>query len=115
VAMSGGAGGLSGGLWAHGARLRSGAAFVLDAVGFEERLAAADAVIAGEGRLDPQSLGGKIVGEIARRCAAAAKPLHLIVGQDALGGSAPEAIVSIAAAESLEEMRREAGRLARER
>jgi glycerate kinase len=115
VPMSGCAGGLSGGLWAHGARLRSGAAFVLDAVSFDGRLAAADAVISGEGRLDSQSLGGKIVGEIARRCARAGKPLHLIVGEDGLGGQAPGSFSTIAEAESLEEMRREAVEVARER
>jgi len=115
VPMGGCAGGLSGGLWAHGARLRSGAAFVLDAVGFDERLAAADAVIGGEGRLDPQSLAGKIVGKIARRCTAAGKPLHLIVGEDALGGDAPASISTVAEAAALEEIAQRAGELARER
>jgi glycerate kinase len=104
VAMSGCAGGLSGGLWAHGARLRSGAAFALDAVSFDERLAAADAVIGGEGRFDSQSLEGKIVGEIAQRCTAAGRPLHLIVGESALEGIAPGAIATVAAASSLAEM-----------
>jgi glycerate 2-kinase len=115
VPMSGCAGGLSGGLWAHGARLRSGAAFVLDAVGFDERLAAADAVIAGEGRLDPQSLEGKIVGEIARRCADAGKPLHLIVGENGLGDRAPASIFTVSEAGSPEEMTERAGEIARER
>jgi glycerate kinase len=115
VPMSGCAGGLSGGLWAHGARLRPGAAFVLDAVGFDQRLAVADAVIGGEGRLDSQSLGGKIVGEIAERCAEAGKPLHLIVGEDALGGGAPASISTVVHAESLEEITQRAGDLARER
>jgi glycerate kinase len=115
VPMSGCAGGLSGGLWAHGARLRSGAAFVLDRVGFDARLAAADAVIGGEGRLDSQSLGGKIVGEIARRCAEAGEPLHLIVGEDALGDEAPISISTVAQAESLEEVVQKAGELARGR
>jgi len=115
VPMGGCAGGLSGGLWAHGAELRPGAAFVLGAVGFDARLAAADAVIAGEGRLDSQSLGGKIVGEIARRCAEAGKPLHLIVGEDSLGGKAPASFSTLARAESLEEMTQKAGELARER
>ena len=108
VPMSGCAGGLSGGLWAHGARLRSGAAFILDALRFDERLAAADAVVSGEGRFDPQSLEGKVVGEIARRCVAAGKPLHLIVGENALGDGASAAISTIAAAETLAEMRQRA-------
>jgi glycerate kinase len=115
IPMSGCAGGLSGGLWAHGAQLRSGASFVLDVVGFDERLAAADAVISGEGRLDPQSLGGKIVGEIANRCTRTGKPLHLIVGHDSLGSQRPAAISTVAEAETLEEMGRRAGEAARER
>jgi glycerate kinase len=115
VSMSGCAGGLSGGLWAHGARLRPGAAFVLEAVSFNQRLAAADAVISGEGRLDSQSLGGKIVGEIGRRCAEAGKPLHLIVGQNALGTEVPGPISTVVEAKTLAEMRREASRMARER
>lgn len=115
VPMSGCAGGLSGGLWAHGAGLCSGAAFVLDAVGFDARLAAAGAVIGGEGRLDSQSLGGKIVGEIARRCAEAGKPLHLIVGEDALGDEVPASISTVAKAESLEEIALKAEEQARER
>lgn len=111
VAMSGCAGGLSGGLWAHGARLRPGAAFVLDAIGFDARLRVADAVVSGEGRFDAQSLEGKVVSEIAVRCAAAKKPLHLIVGDADPAVAPPAAISSITQAESLEEMRRVASRL----
>jgi glycerate kinase len=110
VPMSGCAGGLSGALWAYGARLRPGAAFVLDAVDFDARLSRADAVLSGEGRFDSQSLGGKIVGEIASRCARAGKPLHLVVGKDGFDGDPPAAISSISRAGSLEEMRR-AGRV----
>lgn len=115
VPMSGCAGGLSGGLWAHGARLRSGAVFVLDAVGFDARLTDADAAIAGEGRFDSQSLEGKIAGEITARCAAAGKPFHLIVGQNALPSAPPASISSISQAGSLEEIRQTAFRLAGER
>jgi glycerate kinase len=105
VPMTGCAGGLSGGLWAHGAELRPGAAFVLDAVGFDERLGRADAVVSGEGRFDSQSLAGKIVGEIATRCARAGKPLHLIVGKNGFGGDLPPSIASITEAGSLQEIR----------
>lgn len=81
LAFGGCAGGLSGGLWAaFDAELRSGAEFVLDLLGFEQRLAACAAVITGEGRVDGQSLGGKIVGEVARRARGAGRPLHLVVG-----------------------------------
>jgi glycerate kinase len=80
--MTGCAGGLSGGLWAaFGAELLPGASAVLDAVGFDQRLGRADACVSGEGRLDSQSLAGKLIGEVARRCRAGARPLHVIAGQ----------------------------------
>lgn len=104
VPMSGCAGGLSGGLWAHGADLRPGADFVLDALDFDSRLARAYAVVSGEGRFDSQSLEGKIVGTIATRCAAAGKPLHLIVGENALASDLLPAISSITEATTLKEI-----------
>jgi glycerate 2-kinase len=105
VPMTGCAGGLSGGLWSHGADLRSGAAFVLDAVDFDERLGRADAVVSGEGRFDSQSLAGKVVGEIATRCARAGKPLHLVVGENGFEGELPPSVTSITEAGSLPEIR----------
>ena len=49
--MTGAAGGLSGALWAeHGARLQDGPAFVLGALGFDERMREAAFVVTGEGR-----------------------------------------------------------------
>jgi glycerate 2-kinase len=85
-AMTGAAGGLSGGLWAaFGARLVPGAAFVLGLLGFDRRLEHADAAVTGEGRLDSQSLAGKLTGEVARRCRGARVPAHAIAGEVALG------------------------------
>lgn len=82
VPMTGAAGGLAGGLWAaHNAKLVSGAGFVLDALGFDARMRAARAVVTGEGRLDRQSLVGKLVGEVATRCRQAGVPCHAIVGR----------------------------------
>jgi glycerate kinase len=87
--MTGAAGGLSGGLWAaFGAELVSGAAFVLDAVGFDARMRAARAVITGEGKLDEQSLVGKVISEVATRSRQAGVPCDAIVGTrelDAMG------------------------------
>jgi glycerate 2-kinase len=81
VSMTGAAGGLSGGLWAaFGAELVPGAAFVLDAVGFDARMRAARAVVSGEGKLDQQSLVGKIVSEVATRARQAGVPCHAVVG-----------------------------------
>jgi glycerate kinase len=113
--MTGCAGGLSGGLWAaFGAELRGGAEFVLELLGFAERLAAADVVVTGEGRIDSQSLEGKIVGRIAEACVAAGKPLHVIVGQDALDPAAAAAagISSIRKARTLPALRTAGRRLA---
>ena len=90
VPMTGCAGGLSGGLWAFGAELVPGAEFVLDLLRFADRLGDADVAVTGEGRIDSQSLEGKIVGQIATACAAAGKPLHVVVGQNALAPAAAE-------------------------
>ena len=113
--MTGCAGGLSGGLWAtFGAELRPGAEFVLDHLGFGERIAAADVVVSGEGRIDAQSLEGKIVGQIAARCSAAGRPLHVVVGQGALDPAAAAAaeIASITEAGDLAALRDAGRRLA---
>lgn len=81
VPMTGAAGGLSGGLWAElGAELVPGAQFVLDAVEFDRRMRAARAVVTGEGKLDQQSLAGKLVSEISTRARQAGVPCHAIVG-----------------------------------
>ena len=83
--MTGAAGGLSGGLWAvHGATLEPGAPWILDALDFDQRMRAARAVVTGEGKLDEQTLQGKLVGEIGTRTRQAGVPLHAIVGTDAL-------------------------------
>jgi glycerate 2-kinase len=49
-----------------GATLRPGAELVADAVGLAEALAGADVVLTGEGSLDEQSLGGKVVDAVRR-------------------------------------------------
>ncbi|MEA2170167.1 MAG: glycerate 2-kinase [Solirubrobacteraceae bacterium] len=89
VPMTGAAGGLAGGLWAaHGAVLEPGAAFVLDALDFGERMRASRCVVTGEGRLDEGTLQGKIVGEIGTMTRQGGVPLHAIVGSidlDAFG------------------------------
>lgn len=60
VPGAGAAGGLGAGLLAFlDASLQPGAALVLEAVGFEERIAGAELVVTGEGRLDAQTLHAK--------------------------------------------------------
>ena len=81
VPMTGAAGGLSGGLWAwYDAELIPGAAYVLDALEFDERVAGAALVVTGEGALDEQTFHGKAVGEVAKRAAAHGVPCHAVVG-----------------------------------
>ena len=56
-----------------GAELKSGIECVLDTVGFDAILRGADLVITGEGRIDSQSVHGKVISGIAKRT----KPLHI--------------------------------------
>ena len=83
--MTGAAGGLSGGLYgALGAHLVPGAAYVLDTIGFDAAMRESAFVVTGEGRLDSQTLQGKIVGELATRCRQGGVTCHAIVGDSAL-------------------------------
>jgi glycerate kinase len=85
VPMTGAAGGLSGGLWgAFGVELVPGASFVLDAVEFDRRMLEARAVVTGEGKLDEQSLAGKLVSEIATRTRQSGVPCYAVVGTNRL-------------------------------
>jgi glycerate kinase len=59
---------------------------VLEALGVEARMRAAQVVVTGEGCLDEQSFGGKIVGELVRRAHAARVPIHAVVGTSRLSG-----------------------------
>lgn len=108
------AGGLSGGLMAaFGAELTMGAEYVLERIGFAERLDRADAVLTGEGQLDAQSVRGKLVGTLAIACRRAGRPLHAIVGRDALGAEQATAagVASVTEATTLEEITAATARL----
>ena len=83
--MTGCAGGLSGGLYAYrGAKLVPGAAYVLDAVGFDDAMRAARSVVTGEGRLDAQTLEGKACAEVATRARQGGVACHAVVGRNDL-------------------------------
>jgi glycerate kinase len=110
--FTGAAGGLSGGLWAHGARLVPGARHVLAAIGFDERLRGASMLVTGEGRLDETTLRGKAVGEVARRADASGVPCHAIVGADALEGAGRDLFASVQEAGDLAGIERAARRIA---
>ena len=112
--MTGCAGGLSGGLWAYrGAALVPGAAYVLDAIGFDSRLAEATLVATGEGRLDAQTLAGKAVGEVAARCERAGVACHAVVGGSELDDPSELGLASVLEATTLDELRRRGAELAR--
>jgi glycerate kinase len=63
-----------------GAQLKPGIDTVLDTVGFESLAADADFVFTGEGKIDSQSLRGKVVIGIAQRAKKINLPVIAIVG-----------------------------------
>lgn len=78
----GAAGGMGYGMAAFfGAKLQPGIETVLDTVNFDRLLEGASLVFSGEGRLDAQSVRGKVVAGVARRAKAAGVPLVALVGQ----------------------------------
>lgn len=94
---AGAAGGVGFAILAIGDRFRSfalrpGVDLVMEATGFSARLARADLVITGEGRIDAQTAYGKTALGVAQRAAAAGVPC-IAVG----GGAEPEGIAALAA------------------
>jgi glycerate kinase len=81
VPGSGAAGGLGAALVGFcNARLVPGIDLVLDAVGFDAKLATASLVLTGEGRLDRQTAFGKAIAGITRRCRTAGVPAAAVAG-----------------------------------
>ena len=81
VPGAGAAGGMGGGMLAFfGARLQMGITTVLDALAFEQKARGADFIFTGEGKLDTQSLRGKVVGGVARRAQKIGVPVIAVVG-----------------------------------
>ena len=78
---AGAAGGMGAGCAALlGGTIQSGIDAVLDVTGFDRQLEGADLVITGEGRIDSQSAGGKVISGVARRTKAKGIPLIAIAG-----------------------------------
>ncbi|MFL4472970.1 glycerate kinase [Paeniglutamicibacter sp. MACA_103] len=103
AAGAGSAGGLGFAAMLLGARMVSGADFFLDLLKFETALAGCDMVITGEGKLDTQTLAGKLPVVVARR--AWPVPVIAVVGHNALDvKSLPD--YHIEAIHSLESMTR---------
>lgn len=81
VAGAGAAGGLGAGLMAFcGAELRSGTAMVFEAVGFEDKLAGCHVIFTGEGRLDSQTVRGKVIAQVVRRAKLRDIPVIALAG-----------------------------------
>ena len=81
VPGSGAAGGLGGGMVAFfGSEMQMGIEAVLDVTGFDARLKGTDIIFSGEGKIDFQSMRGKVVAGVARRAKRAGVPVVAIVG-----------------------------------
>jgi glycerate kinase len=118
---AGAAGGLGAALAALGAELLPGNELVLEAVGFEGRLAGAALAVTGEGTVDATSASGKVPGAVAVACRSAEVPC-VVFGGRVVGGV--EALVELGARvvelsgqperarEDLEELGAELGRSA---
>ena len=80
--MSGAAGGLAGGLWAHfGAKLVPGAPYVLDALGFEDGDARAPSSSSpARAAWTASRSPGKAAGEVATRCRQSGVACRAVVG-----------------------------------
>ncbi|MGG5258161.1 glycerate kinase [Phycicoccus avicenniae] len=81
AAGAGAAGGLGFAALLLGGRVVSGADLFLDLLGFDTAVAGRDLVVSGEGRLDEQSLRGKLPAVVARR---AGTRVELVVGRSEL-------------------------------
>jgi glycerate kinase len=79
---AGAAGGLAAGLAGFlGAALRPGIDVILDLLDVRQHVGAADLVLSGEGQLDGQTVGGKVIAGLARVVAAAGAPLVAVAGR----------------------------------
>jgi glycerate 2-kinase len=79
---AGAAGGLGFACRWLGARRVAGAEFFLDLLGFDGAVADCAVVVTGEGRIDGQTLAGKLPAVVAAR--SAPRPVHAVVGQSLL-------------------------------
>jgi len=77
---AGAAGGTGAALMLCGGRLVSGIDLVLDTLGFEAKLQDADYVFTGEGKIDGQTPGGKVIAGIVRRARKAGVPVIAFAG-----------------------------------
>jgi len=95
---AGAAGGMGAGMAAFfGSSLKMGIEVVLDTVRFDELIAGADMILTGEGKIDGQSLRGKVVIGVGRRARVHGVPVVAIVGDidKGAGGAYAEGVAGI--------------------
>ncbi|MBY6037141.1 glycerate kinase [Fictibacillus nanhaiensis] len=84
---AGAAGGLGAGVVAFlDGNLQSGIHLVLDVIGFDEKVAGADLVITGEGRMDAQTVHGKAPVGVAKRAKLIAGDVPVVAIAGSIGG-----------------------------
>ncbi len=83
---AGAGGGFAGGVYTFlGARLKRGVEVVFDMSGFKNAAAWSDVIITGEGKLDAQTLNGKVVQGVVDEANRLKKPVWVVCGQNVLG------------------------------
>jgi glycerate kinase len=92
---TGAAGGLSGALFAAGADLVDGAAYVAEVLGLQTAVAAADLVLTGEGAFDATSLAGKGPGHVLALAASQGVPAVVVAGIVAEGARGPGVVALV--------------------
>ena len=84
---AGAGGGLGGGAKIFfNIEFRSGIEFIIDFIGLEKLVKESDLIITGEGKMDEQTLSGKVVKGVADLSRKYNKPLVVIVGKNELSG-----------------------------
>lgn len=82
---AGAGGGIAAGAFAFlNGRIVSGVRYLIDVLGIEDRIRHSDLIITGEGKLDSQSLSGKVVSGISEVCHRTAKPFMIFCGTNEL-------------------------------
>ena len=94
---AGAAGGIGAALLALGGRCESGASIIAEHTRLADDIAAADLVITGEGKLDEQSLRGKVVGALAAAARSSQVPVVVLAGQVVLDDRALQSAGILAA------------------
>lgn len=75
-----------------GAKITSGIDYIINFLDLEEKISTADVIISGEGKLDQQSLSGKVVAGISKICLTHNKPLVIVSGKSELSPSGLKSI-----------------------